>query len=324
MRKKIIGFILSTMLLGLCVYAQAQQPKKAYLIGYLSSRLGIEAREEAFLKGLRELGYVEGRNMVIEWRFTKGEDNLRTKFAAELVRLKVDCIVSTGTEFTLAAKRATTTIPIVMGQVGDAVERGLVASLARPGGNVTGLTTIAPELADKRLELLKAAFPKVSRVAVLWDPTRLGTEAHFKEAETATRELRVHLESVEIRPPYDFERAFQDARKKGAEALMINAAGMASHRVQIINLEVKARLPVMYSDPSFVVAGGLMSYATDIPEQFHRAAVFVDKILKGAKPADLPVEQPTKFEFIINLKAAKQIGLTIPPNVLARADRVIK
>ena len=175
------------MLFAFCPIADAQQPKKVYRIGYLSSRLGIEAREEAFLKGLRESGYVQGQNLIIEWRFTKGEENLRSRFAAEMVRLKVDCIVSSGTEMTLAAKRATTTIPIVMGQVGDAVERGLVASLARPGGNITGLTTNAPDLADKRLELLKAAFPKVSRVAVLWDPTRLGTEAHFKEAETATR-----------------------------------------------------------------------------------------------------------------------------------------
>ena len=324
MSNKILVFALSALLVTLCASTEAQQSKKVYRIGYLSSRLGIEAREEAFLKGLRELGYVEGQNIIIEWRFTKGKENLRTTFAAELVRLKVGCIVSSGTESTLAAKRATTTIPIVMGQVGDAVERGLVASLAHPGGNITGLTTIAPELADKRLELLKAAFPKVSRVAVLWDPTRLGTEAHFKEAETATRELRVHLESVEVRPPYDFERAFQAALKRGAQALMINAAGMASHRAQIINLEVKARLPVMYSDPSFVTAGGLMSYAPDILEQFHRAAVFVDKILKGAKPAELPVEQPMKFELVINLKAAKQIGLTIPPNVLARADRVIR
>jgi putative ABC transport system substrate-binding protein len=211
-----------------------------------------------------------------------------------------------------------------MGQVGDAVERGLVASLARPGGKVTGLTTIAPELADKRLEILKAAFPRISRVAVLWDPTRLGTEAHFKEAATATRELKVRLESVEVRPFYDFEKAFQAALKRGAQALMINSAGMASHRAQIIHLEVKTRLPVMHSDPSFVTAGGLMSYAPDIPEQFHRAAVFVDKILKGAKPADLPVERPRKFELVINLKTAKQIGVTVPPSVLARADRVIK
>ena len=324
MSQKIFSLALGTMLLALCAFAQAQQSKKVYRIGYLSSRLGIEAREEAFLKGLREQGYVEGQNIKIEWRFTKGKEDLRTTFAAELVRLKVDCIVSSGIESTLAAKRATTTIPIVMGQVGDAVERGLVASLAHPGGNITGLTTIAPELADKRLELLKAAFPKVSRVAVLWDPTRLGTEAHYKEAETAARQLRVHLESVEARPPYDFERAFQAGLRGRAQALMINAASMASYRAQIINLEVKARLPVIYSDPSFVTAGGLMSYAPDIPEQFHRAAVFVDKILKGTKPADLPVEQPMKFELIINLKAAKQIGLTIPPNVLVRADRVIR
>lgn len=324
MNKKILSFIVCALLFALCEPAEAQQSKKVYRIGYLSSRLGIETREKAFLKGLRELGYVEGQNIIIEWRFTKGEENLRTTFAAQLVQLKVDCIVSSGTELTLAAKRATTTIPIVMGQVGDAVERGLVASLAQPGGNITGLTTMAPELADKRLELLKAAFPKISRVAVLWDPTRLGTEAHFKEAETATRELRVHLESVEVRPPYDFVRAFQAVRKGGAEALMINAAGMASHRAQIINLEAKARLPIMYSDPSFITAGGLMSYAPDIPEQFQRAAIFVDKILKGTKPAELPVEQPKKFEFLINLNTAKQIGVTIPPNVLARADKVIR
>ena len=317
---------LGALLFALSVPTAAQQQKKVPRIGYLSLRSGIDSREEAFRKGLRELGYVEGQNIVIEWRFAKGKEDLLPALASELVRLKPDVIVAAGTQAIQAPKRATTTIPIVIGQVGDPVQSGFVASLARPGGNITGFSTISP-LAGKRLELLKEAFPKVSRVAFLRDPRNPGTGDALKEIETAARATGVQLQSLELRRTDDLEKAFQAARKWRAEALIVMALGVfitREDRLRFSELEVKSRLPVMHSAPEFVLAGGLMSYSADIPEQFRRAATYVDKILKGANPADLPVEQPTKFVLVINLKTAKQIGLTIPQTVLYQEDKVIR
>jgi putative ABC transport system substrate-binding protein len=305
--------------------AEAQQSTKVYRIGYLSPRFGIEPREEAFQKALRDLGYIEGQNIIIEWRFTEGKRERQGALAAELVRLKVDCIVTAGTALTHAAKQATKTIPIVMGNVGDdPVQQGFVASFARPGGNITGFTNMGVDLAGKRLELVKEAFPKVSRVAILWDPTNPALRAYFKETEVAARAMGVQLQNLELRVAEnkDIETAFRATTKGRAEALIVVAA--TTQRARILRLVEKSRLPAMYTDAGHVLVGGLMSYAADIPEQFRRVAIYVDKILKGTKPADLPVEQPTKFELIINLKAAKQIGVTIPPNVLARADKVIR
>ena len=314
---KVMICLLTAALLSTVPFAEAQQTNKVYRIGILCTRCDrTSPRLEAFRQALRELGYVEGQNLVIEYR--------NRKKAAELVKLKVDCIFTGGTGPTRAAKKATSTIPIVMGNVGDAVGRGLVASLAKPGGNITGLTTRSPELAGKRLELLKATFPEVSRVAALWDPSKLGNDVHFKETEVAARALGVQLQSLEVRRPYNFETAIRAAGKERAEALYVFGAGMRRHRARIVELAANNRLPGMYSDHRFVSAGGLMSYAPNRVDQYRRAATYVDKILKGAKPADLPVERPTKFELLINLKTAKALGLTIPPEVLFRADKVIK
>jgi putative ABC transport system substrate-binding protein len=296
MNKRIFGFALGALLLALCASAEAQLPKKVYRIGYLSEGLGIEPREEAFQRGLRDLGYIDGQNLVIEWKFAKRKRGHLPDFAAELADLKVDCIITVGTEPTRVAKQATQSIPIVMINVGDAVERGFVTSLARPGGIITGFTTLSPELSDKRLELLKEALPKLSRITVLWDPSRLGTDAHVKETEIAAHALGVQLQTVEVRRAEDIDAAFQAARKRGLEAFMVLGAGFQRYEASITSLPVKYRLPVMYSDPRFVLAGGLMSYAANLVDSFRRAAVYVDKILKGTKPADLPVQQPMKFE----------------------------
>ena len=304
--------------------AHAQQTSKFYRIGYSSLRSGIEAREEAFRQGLRELGYVEGQNCVIEWRFAKGEIDRLRELAAEFVRLKVDVIVAPGTFATQAAKQATSTIPIVIGNVTDAVQQGFVASLAKPGGNITGFSTLSPDLSGKRLETLKETFPKISRVSFLWNSANLGTAAQFRGAEIAGRELGVKLQSLELQPPYDFESAFRAAADSRADALIVSTAGFHTHRERLVSLELKHRLPVMYSDQLFVLAGGLMSYSVDFPEELRRVAIYVDKILKGTNPASLPVQRPTKFELVINLKTAKQIGVTIPPAVLMEADKVIK
>ena len=304
--------------------AHAQQTSKFYRIGYSSLRSGIEAREEAFRQGLRELGYVEGQNCVIEWRFAKGEIDRLRELAAEFVRLKVDVIVAPGTFATQAAKQATSTIPIVIGNVTDAVQQGFVASLAKPGGNITGFSTLSPDLSGKRLEMLKETFPKISRVSFVWNSANLGTAAQFNGAEIAGRELGIKLQSLELQPPYDFESAFGAAADSRADALIVSTAGFHTHRERLVSLELKHRLPVMYSDQLFVLAGGLMSYSVDFPEEFRRVAIYVDKILKGINPASLPVQRPTKFELVINLKTAKQIGVTIPPAVLMEADKVIK
>ena len=326
MSKKISCLALGAMLLALSLPAGAQQPVKVPRIGVLTGASpGPSANLEAFRQGLRELGYVEGKNIVVEYRYAEGKSDRLPELVSELLHLKVNVIVVSGTGPTSAAKRATSTIPIVMAQSSDPVGSGVIASLARPGGNVTGLTTIAAELSGKRLELLKEASPSVSRVAVLWDPDSPGPVVAFKETQVVAQTLGVQLQSLEARSPNDFEGAFKAATRERAGALTVLASLLTlTHRKPIVNLAAKNRLPATYPDSQFVEAGGIMSYGTDVADLWRRAATYVDKILKGAKPGDLPVEQPTKFELVINLKTAKQIGLTIPPNVLARADKVIK
>jgi len=269
---------------------------------------------------------VEGKNIVIEYRYAEGKLDRLPALVAELVLLKVDVIVANGPPSTRAAKEATVTIPIVMAQDSDPVGSGFVASLARPGGNITGLATLAPELSGKRLELLKEIIPKLSRVAVLGTSTLPGNAQRLKEVELAAGALKVQLQYLDVLDLKDIEIAFRAASKGRADAVLMMAAGgvVSAHRTEIVELAVKSRLPVIYTNSLFVDAGGLMTYSASITDLDRRAATYVDKILKGAKPADLPVEQPKKFEFIVNLKAAKEIGLTIPPNVLARADKVIK
>jgi putative ABC transport system substrate-binding protein len=322
------SILVAAMLLTVAVAVEAQQPTKIPRIGYLGfgSPSAIPTRIEAFRQGLRELGYVEGKNIFIEWRSAEGNADRLPSLAAELVRLKVDIIVTNGPYSTRAAKAATVTIPIVMAAVGDPVDDGIVASLARPGGNITGLSSVAPELSGKRLELLKEIVPRLSRAAFFGTSTLPGNAQSLKETELAAGALGVKLQYLDVLDPKDIETAFRAAGKGRADAvLMLMAGGVASaHRTEIVELAVKSRLPAIYSQSEYVEAGGLMSYSANINDLHRRAATYVDKILKGRKPADLPVEQPIKFELIINLKAAKQIGLTIPPNVLARADRVIK
>ena len=327
MNRKVSCLALCALLPALCASAEAQQPKKVLRIGFLSTvpMSSVAARTEAFRQGLRELGYVEGKNIIIEWRSAEGTRDRVPALAAELVRLKVDVIVTAGPGSTRATKEATSTIPIVMGQDTDPVGNGFVASLARPGGNITGLATLAPEIGGKQLELLKEIVPKLSRVAVLGTSTIPGSAQQLKEVKRAAEALGVKLQYLDVLNPKDIETAFREAGEGRAEAVLTLVSSiLLSHRAQLADLAVKNRLPVTYAQPEAVEAGGLMTYGVDITDLFRRAATYVDKILKGAKPADLPVEQPKKFEFIINLKAAKQIGLTIPPNVLARADRVIK
>ncbi|MGH9426005.1 MAG: ABC transporter substrate-binding protein [Terriglobia bacterium] len=328
MSKKVNRLALSAVLFALCLPAEAQQPTKIPRIGYLmgSSFSASSARIVSFRQGLRELGYVEGKNIVIEWRSAEGNFDRLPALAAELVRLKVDIIVTTGAAPNRAAKEATATIPIVMAQSGDPVAEGLVASLARPGGNITGLSTLAPELSGKRLELMKEIIPTLSRVAVFRTSTQPGIAHVLKEIELAAGALKVKPQYLDVLSPKDFETAFQAAVNGRADAVLMLVSGpvLNPHRKETAALAVKHRLPVIYRNREDVETGGLMSYGVNLPDLDRRAATYVDKILKGAKPAELPVEQPMKFEFVINLKAAKQIGLTIPPNVLVRADRVIK
>jgi putative tryptophan/tyrosine transport system substrate-binding protein len=328
MRKAGVFSILFLLVpLAIAVIAEAQQPTKIPRIGFLTatSLSIIAARIEALQQGLRELGYVEGKNIVIEWRSAEGKADLLPALAVELVRLKVDIIVAAGTSDTRAAKEATTTIPIVMTQDTDPIGTGFVASLARPGGNITGLSTLAPELSGKRLELLKEVVPKLSRVAVFGTSTTPSTAPTLKETELAAGTFKVQHQYLDILDSKDIETAFRTAAKGRADAVLVLAGPVVfSQRTQIAGLAVKNRLPAIYPQTEFTEAGGLMYYGANTPDLFRRAATYVDRILKGAKPADLPVEQPKKFEFIVNLKAAKQIGLTIPPNVLARADKVIK
>jgi putative ABC transport system substrate-binding protein len=325
--KRILVWLLVTFFVANVSFAQAQQPTKIPRIGFLAgiSLSALAARIEAFRQGLRELGYVEGKNIVIEWRSAEGKPDHLPALAAEIVRLKVDVIVTAGPQSTRPAKEATVTIPIVMGFDNDPVGSGFVASLARPGGNITGLSTVAPELSGKQLELLKEIVPKLSRVAVLGNSTEPGNAQSSKEVELAAAAFGVKLQYLDVLSPKDIETAFRAASKGRADAvLMLQSPVLFSQRTQVANLAGKSRLPAIYTNSEYVDAGGLMSYGTSIADLFRRAATYVDKILKGRKPADLPVEQPIKFEFIVNLKAAKQIGLTIPPNVLVRADRVIR
>jgi putative tryptophan/tyrosine transport system substrate-binding protein len=322
----VLSILFLVVLLAVAVIAQAQQPTKIPRIGYLTNAFlsALEARTEAFRQGLRELGYVEGKNIVIEYRSAEGKPDRLPALAAELVRLKVDVIVTTGASVTRAAKEATVTIPIVMTNDNDPVGNRFVASLARPGGNITGLVTLSPELSGKRLELLKETVPRLSRVAVFGSSTTPGNAQVLKETELAAGALGVKLQYL-VLGPKDIETAFRAASKKRAEAvLLLGSPVLNSQRTKLAELAVKSRLPAIYNFLEFVEAGGLMTYGVSRNDLARRAATYVDKILKGAKPADLPVEQPTKLEFVINLKAAKQIGLTIPPNVLVRADRVIK
>jgi putative tryptophan/tyrosine transport system substrate-binding protein len=327
MNTKMIICLLAAALLFTASFAEAQQPGKVPRIGYLitSSPSAIAPRMEAFQQGLRELGYVEGKNIVIERLHAEGKLDRLPELAAELVRLNVDVIVTSGPTATRPAKGATSTIPIVMTFDDDPVGSGFVASLARPGGNITGLSTLAPEISGKQLELLKEIVPRLSRVAVFGTSTRQGTAQALKEMELAAGALAVKLQYLDIEDPKDIETAFRAASKGRADALLVlQSPVFNSQRAQIADLAQKSRLPAAYPRREFVEDGGLMSYGASISDLDRRAATYVDKILKGAKPADLPVEQPIKFEFIINLKAAKQIGLTIPPNVLARADKVLK
>lgn len=316
------------MLFPLCISAEAQQAAKIPRIGFLSSTSAYTGARnfEAFREGLRELGYVDGKNISIEYRWAEGKLERLSDLAAALVSLKVDLIVVASGQAATAAKQATTTIPIVMAVSGDLVAMGLINSLARPGGNITGMTVYSPEVSGKRLELLKEAFPKVRKVAVLGDPTTSLHQLDWQELKAASRPLGIELQSLEIRSPNpDFKGAFAAASKGNADGfLTLSPPLMAFHQKEIVVLVATSRLPAIFHNVDFVDSGGLMSYGPNLADSFKRAATFVDKILKGKKPADLPVEQPKKFDFIINLKAAKQIGLTIPPNVLARADRVIR
>jgi putative tryptophan/tyrosine transport system substrate-binding protein len=327
MTKKIMLFALCSLLLASRFPADAQQAKKVPRIGYLEATTSSTnlTRIDAFRQGLRELGYVEGKNIVIEWRYADGKVDRLPLLAAELVHLKVDVIVTAGPAGTRPAKEATSAIPIVMAFDNDPVGNGFVASLGRPGGNITGLSALAPELTGKRLELLKETFPKLFRLAVLGTSTEPGYAQILKETELAADALKVRLQYLDVLGPKDIETAFQAASKGHADAvLLLTSPILVSQRTQVADLAIKGRLPSMYYRQEYVEDGGLMSYGISFTDLAHRAATYVDKILKGAKPADLPVEQPTKFELIINLKTAKKIGLTIPPNMLARADKIIR
>jgi putative ABC transport system substrate-binding protein len=327
LRKVGLVVILALGILLAPLSSGAQQPAKVPRIGFLSSRSpdAEKSRLAAFQQGLRELGYLEGKNIVIEQRYAAGKFDRLPDLAAELVRLKVDVLVATGAPASHAAKKATSIIPIVMGNAGDPVGTGLVASLARPGGNVTGLSDFNLALVTKRLELLKEVVPAASRVAVLSNPANPTNPLQVKELQAAAPALGVTLLSLEVKGPDDIDRAFTAMRKERAGALIVFGDPMLeTHRTRIFEFAVKSRLPAIGAQRAYVDAGGLMSYGTNFEDLYRRAAVYVHKILKGAKPADLPVEQPMKFEFVVNLKTAQQIGLTIPPNVLARADKVIK
>jgi putative ABC transport system substrate-binding protein len=315
--------LLGTMLLALSVPAEARQRAKIARIGFLSP--GFGAVPKPFHQRLEELGYVQGKNIVIEYRSAEGKLDRLPDLGAELVRLEVQLIVAAATPAADAAKHATTTIPIVMVDVGDPVATGLVTNLARPSGNITGVATLSPELSGKRLELLKEAVPNASRIAVFSNPTSRTNPLQLKQVQVAAQALAVRIQPLEVSKSEDFEGAFGAMVRERADAFMVLPDPVLNaHRATVVSLAAKHRLPGIYDRRAYADAGGLMTYGPNFPDLLRRAAVYVDKILKGAKPGDLPVEQPTKFELIINLKTAKQIGLTIPAGVLARADRVIK
>ena len=324
-----LALVAGALFFALAANAQAQQPKKVFRIGYLSGQdpASESARSEPFRLALRELGYIEGQNIAIEYQNAEGKLDRYPKLAAELVRLKVDIIVTTGGSPTLAAKNATKTIPIVMlGISADPVEAGLVESLARPGGNVTGTTTLSRELGGKRLELLKEAVPKIARVAVLYDQAVRAAVIEVKEVlPVAARALQLNIQPWEVRAADSFEKVFAALNKERPEGLYVTSGAlMNANGKRIADFALKSRLPSVYSTREAIDAGGLMYYGTDLVDSYRRTATYVDKILKGATPADLPVQRPTKFELAINLKTAKQIGMTIPQSMLYRADKVIK
>jgi putative ABC transport system substrate-binding protein len=326
MNRKLFS-LLTAIFLALTHRAEAQQSAKVARIGYLSgaSFSANTARIEAFRQALRELGYIEGKNIVIEWRSAEGQLNRLPALADELVRLKVDVIISSASTQTPVAKQATSTIPIVMAQDGDPVAAGFVASLARPGGNITGLSTLTPELSGKQLELLNAIIPKLKRVAVFGSSNNPGNTQSLKQIELAAGASNVQLQFLNVLGPEDIATVFRAISNRSTDAVLVMAGPVFfSQRKNLAELAIKNRVPAIYPRPEFVEAGGLMTYGVNITDLHRRAAIYVDKILRGAKPADLPIEQPTKFQLVINLKTAKQIGLTIPPNVLARADRVIR
>jgi putative ABC transport system substrate-binding protein len=319
--------LISALLIALCVSAQAQQPKKVPRIGFLvaGSASAVTARVEAFRQGLRERGYVEGKTIVVEYRYGEEKIDRLADQAADLAKLKVNVIVTAGSQATRPAKEATTTIPIVMAQDNDPVGSGFVANLARPGGNITGLANLTTELSGKQLEMLKEILPKLSRLAVLRDLTEPGNPQAVRQTDLAAQGFGIQRYYLDVRSPGDIEPALLAGGKKRPEALLVMPSAIFnSHRKQIVDLARKNRWPGMYPRTDYVEDGGLMTYGANTNDLFRRAAIFVDKILKGAKPGDLPVEQPTKFDLVINLKTAKQLGLTVPPSVLARADAVIK
>jgi len=319
--------LVGAMLFALSFSAEAQQATKVPRIGYLAgtSLSAIASRTDAFKQGLRGLDYVEGKNLAIYWRSAEGKFDRLPALAAELVHLKLDIIVTAGPTVTRAAKEATSTIPIVMAQDPDPVGSGFVASLARPGGNITGLATLSPDMSGKLLELLKEIIPRLSRVTVIGNSTNPGNLQELRETELAAKAFRIQVNYLDVRAAKDIEISFRAGTKGRTDALLVLGNPILNaHRAQVVDLVVKSRLPATYNRPEFVEVGGLMTYGVSYNDLLRRAATYVDKILKGVNPGDLPVEQPTKFELVINLKAAKQIGLTIPPNVLARADRVIR
>jgi putative tryptophan/tyrosine transport system substrate-binding protein len=327
MRKKIIRFALCAMLFALSLPAEAQQRTKIPRIGFLgNSTAALEANLIGpFREGLRDFGYVEGKNIVIEWRWAEGKYERFPALIAELIASKVDLIVTAGTPATIALKKATTTLPLVMIAVGDPVGTGLIASLAHPGGNLTGLTSISPELDGKRLELLREVVPKISHVAVLWNPTSPLQVVAERETQAAAQAMRIKVLSLGVQAQEQFDDAFATIRRKRPGALLVLADRLfLHHRARIMDFATKQRLPGVHAYVELVEAGGLMSYGPSYAGMHRRAAYFVDRILKGTKPVDLPVEAPAKFELVVNLKAAKQIGVTIPPNVVYRADRVIR
>jgi putative ABC transport system substrate-binding protein len=327
MKKKIAVFAVSTLLFALCSCAEAQQQAKVPRIGFLTnnSPTTFPAGDAAFRLGLRELGYIEGKSIIIEWRYGEGKPDRLREMLNELIRSNVAVIVTGGPSATRLAKQSNRTIPIVMATDRDPVANGFVASLARPGGNITGVSTLAPEISGKQLEILKEVVARLFRVAVFGTSFSPGNAQRLKEVELAAAALGVKCQLIDILAADDVGPAFQKAAKGHADAvLQLSSTVFNSQRSAILQLAAKTRSPMIYPWPEFVEAGGLMSYGVQLVERHHRAATYVDKILKGTKPSDLPVEQPTKFEFIVNLRTAKQIGLTIPPNVLARADRVIR
>ena len=326
-RGSVVSVVLCAMLFALCSQAEAQQQEKIPRVAFLgtASASVVGDRVNALRRGLRELGYVDGQNVLVEYRFGEGKSDEVSSLAMELARSKVDVIVTAGPAATRSAKQATATIPIVMGNEGDPVGSGFVANLARPGGNITGLSALAPEISGKQLEILKEIVPKLLHVFTLGNSTTPGNAQALKEIELAAQTLGVQVQYLDVRIPKDIETAFRSATKGRADAIIaLQNPILTFDRKQVVTLAVKNRIPVAYHSVEFVEDGGLLSYGVSFSDLNRRAATYVDKILKGAKPADLPVEQPTKFELVINLKTAKQIGLKIPPNVLARADKVIR